>query len=557
MAWKPEGPLAWLLLTLLCALLYVPGTAAFPPLDRDEARFAQATKQMLETGDFVGIYFQDEPRNKKPIGIHWLQAASVSVFSDVADREIWAYRIPSVVGAWLAVLLAYAVGRKLFDSGTAFLGAALLAASVVLVGEAQNAKTDAFLLATIVAAQLALARAYLAHRNAPEAARPAVPISVAVLFWAALGVSTLVKGPVGPGVVALTVLALGLIERRWRWLGALRPLPGVVLWALIVAPWLIAVSVVTDTGFVTAAVQEDFFPKLIGGQESHGAPPGYFLLTMLIAFWPASLLVLPAVVEAWRRRHETAVRFCLAWLIPSWILFELVPTKLPHYAMPTYPALALLVATTVIAAGARLGAFGSWWAKAWYGLWAAIGLALAGAMLWVPFRFADAFGWWVFPSVLAVGFAAALGLRFAWTGRVLRAAVAVVACAVVWAAWTAEAFAPNLDRLWGAREVRAALEADSDRGWRLASAGFHEPSLVFLAGTDTRLVDAATAASFLREPGDGRPHYVLVADRYEEAFLDALGEEATRARVVAKIDAFNYSRGRELVLRLYTVGSGG
>lgn len=557
MAWKPEGPLAWLLLTLLCALLYVPGTAAFPPLDRDEARFAQATKQMLETGDFVGIYFQDEPRNKKPIGIHWLQAASVSVFSDVADREIWAYRIPSVVGAWLAVLLAYAVGRKLFDSGTAFLGAALLAASVVLVGEAQNAKTDAFLLATIVAAQLALARAYLAHRNAPEAARPAVPISVAVLFWAALGVSTLVKGPVGPGVVALTVLALGLIERRWRWLGALRPLPGVVLWALIVAPWLIAVSVVTDTGFVTAAVQEDFFPKLIGGQESHGAPPGYFLLTMLIAFWPASLLVLPAVVEVWRRRHETAVRFCLAWLIPSWILFELVPTKLPHYAMPTYPALALLVATTVIAAGARLGAFGSWWAKAWYGLWAAIGLALAGAMLWVPFRFADAFGWWVFPSVLAVGFAAALGLRFAWTGRVLRAAVAVVACAVVWAAWTAEAFAPNLDRLWGAREVRAALEADSDRGWRLASAGFHEPSLVFLAGTDTRLVDAATAASFLREPGDGRPHYVLVADRYEEAFLDALGEEATRARVVAKIDAFNYSRGRELVLRLYTVGSGG
>lgn len=557
MAWKPEGPLAWLLLTLLCALLYVPGTAAFPPLDRDEARFAQATKQMLETGDFVGIYFQDEPRNKKPIGIHWLQAASVSVFSDVADREIWAYRIPSVVGAWLAVLLAYAVGRKLFDSGTAFLGAALLAASVVLVGEAQNAKTDAFLLATIVAAQLALARAYLAHRNAPEAARPAVPISVAVLFWAALGVSTLVKGPVGPGVVALTVLALGLIERRWRWLGALRPLPGVLLWALIVAPWLIAVSVVTDTGFVTAAVQEDFFPKLIGGQESHGAPPGYFLLTMLIAFWPASLLVLPAVVEVWRRRHETAVRFCLAWLIPSWILFELVPTKLPHYAMPTYPALALLVATTVIAAGARLGAFGSWWAKAWYGLWAAIGLALAGAMLWVPFRFADAFGWWVFPSVLAVGFAAALGLRFAWTGRVLRAAVAVVACAVVWAAWTAEAFAPNLDRLWGAREVRAALEADSDRGWRLASAGFHEPSLVFLAGTDTRLVDAATAASFLREPGDGRPHYVLVADRYEEAFLDALGEEATRARVVAKIDAFNYSRGRELVLRLYTVGSGG
>ncbi|MFM9469985.1 ArnT family glycosyltransferase, partial [Streptomyces scabiei] len=77
----------------------LPGLFFLPPLDRDESRFAQATAQMLETHDFVNIRYQSEPRDKKPIGIHWLQAASVSTLSSVERREIWAYRIPSLLGA--------------------------------------------------------------------------------------------------------------------------------------------------------------------------------------------------------------------------------------------------------------------------------------------------------------------------------------------------------------------------------------------------------------------------------------------------------------------------
>ena len=68
----------------------LPGVFAVPPLDRDESRFAQATAQMLEQEDFVVIRYQDQPRFKKPVGIHWLQAASVATFSDPAAREIWA-----------------------------------------------------------------------------------------------------------------------------------------------------------------------------------------------------------------------------------------------------------------------------------------------------------------------------------------------------------------------------------------------------------------------------------------------------------------------------------
>ena len=64
-------------LVVAALLAFLPGFFQIPPIDRDEARFAQATKQMLETGEYVDIRFQDEVRYKKPVGIYWLQAAVV------------------------------------------------------------------------------------------------------------------------------------------------------------------------------------------------------------------------------------------------------------------------------------------------------------------------------------------------------------------------------------------------------------------------------------------------------------------------------------------------
>src|SRR6266403_3559072 len=108
------GARPYALLTALCLLLYLPGLASIPPLDRDEARFAQASRQMLETGDFLRIRFQDEARNKKPIGVYWLQAAAVAAFSTPDSTAIWPYRLPSVAGALIAALLIFAIGSALF-----------------------------------------------------------------------------------------------------------------------------------------------------------------------------------------------------------------------------------------------------------------------------------------------------------------------------------------------------------------------------------------------------------------------------------------------------------
>src|SRR5689334_24307370 len=120
-AWVAEstGIRPYILLCLLCLILYVPGLAAIPPLDRDEARFAQATRQMLETGDFVRIRFQDEARNKKPIGIYWLQATAVTAFSSPESAAIWPYRLPSALAATAAVLLTFGFGARLLESRSA------------------------------------------------------------------------------------------------------------------------------------------------------------------------------------------------------------------------------------------------------------------------------------------------------------------------------------------------------------------------------------------------------------------------------------------------------
>src|ERR1043165_946065 len=99
------------ILVFVAFISFLPGFFHIPPVDRDEARFAQATKQMVESGDYIDIRFQSEVRYKKPVGIYWLQAGAVKLGEKLgvpqAHTTIWLYRIPSLLGAIGAVLLTY------------------------------------------------------------------------------------------------------------------------------------------------------------------------------------------------------------------------------------------------------------------------------------------------------------------------------------------------------------------------------------------------------------------------------------------------------------------
>ena len=536
------------LLCLLCLILYAPGLAAIPPLDRDESRFAQATRQMLETGDFVRIRFQDEARNKKPIGIYWLQAAAVAAFSSPESAAIWPYRLPSALAATSAVLLTFGFGARFFDSRPAgFISAVLTASALGVVVEAHLAKTDAALLAAVVAGQGALGLVYIATHAGRR-----VGWHIPLLFWVAEAVAILLKGPPGPMLALLTAGCLSIADRDIHWVKRLRPLAGVLITAGIVVPWLIAVQSATAGYFISDSLAHDLLPKLVGAQESHGAPPGYYLAVVTASFWPGSLFIAAGLIWGWQQRHAAAGRFGLAWLGPAWILFELVPTKLPHYILPLYPAIALLAGGALADGLAkRLVGPALFVDRAVGVLWGAVTIVLGVTLLILPLWF----GGTVSPSVM-VAVPVMLGLAcllFFRDWQPMRAAGLVAAISAAFVVPAALAVAPELDYVWPSRSAAAALARHPPGpGEAVLSVGYSEPSLVFLLGTATRLVTA--------QPGDGQlagAGMALVNDRYDAEFLRSLGRRGLTARALDRVEGLDYSaRGAELVLTLYRLEPG-
>ncbi len=528
--WTP-----YVLLILLSLALYLPGIATVPPIDRDESRFAQASHQMLESGDYVRIKFQDESRAKKPVGIYWMQAASARLFD--AEQSIWAYRLPSALGALAAVLLTFRFGQTLVGRAAALAGAALLAGAFILVSEAHQAKTDAVQLACVVAAQGVLGHFYLAGRGGAKKPGDAL----AMVFWLAQGLGILIKGPIVPVVSLLTIGSLWAADRRVGWLTGIRPVAGLILVAAIVGPWAAAVSTATDGQFIGQAVKTDLLPKLLGAQESHGAPPGYFLLLTTATLWPASLFAVPGFVRAVKARQSASLRFCLAWIVPAWLMFEVVPTKLPHYVLPTYPALALLAGLAVSAGDDVLRAG---WSRIFYAVWSLVGLALAVAAVAAPLKLGDGFTWLSLPAAAGALLGGVAPAILAMRNRPQLAMAAAVVGAVLAYGTIYQTILPRLDRLWLSQQVAAALPP----GTPVAAAGFHEPSLVFLMGTDTKLTDGAGAARFLL----ANPNGVAVVEAASQAQFDtAMQAAGHRAHLVAEAAGFNYSRGRPADLKLW------
>ena len=537
-----RGPLLAALVALLAGL---PALLLLPPLDRDESRYAQATSQMLETGDYVDIRFQDDPRWKKPVGIYWMQAAAVAVTSSVENRDIAPYRIPSILGAMLAAAACAWAGAAMFGQRAGFLAGAILGASFLLSTEAGIAKTDAMLCGAVTLAMAGLARIYLATRAGEVPIRPHK-----LMFWLGLGLSILIKGPIGLIVVVPAMIALSVWDRDAGWLKQLGWGWGLPLVALIVGPWAIAITIATDGGFWTEAIGGDLAPKIAGGDEGHGVLPGFYLLIAPLLFFPATLLLPAALSAGWSRRAEPAIRFLVCWLVPAWLIFELTPTKLPHYNLPTFGALALLAAAALTRPVGKLSR------HVGAGLTIAVGALLAVGSVWLLTEYgrSTAQTWATITIVFAI-LASLIGAFLLLHRAAITAAIASIALGVVAHGALAGTLrqlrplsvAPQLEKVL----LAANLHPRQGRAGPVAVTGFHEPSLVFLTGRDTELTDAAGAARALAE---GRP--VIVEGRDADAFRAAAAELGVTGRVVGEINGHNYSKGDDVSLTVYAAPGG-
>ncbi len=519
-------------LAIISLLLFLPGFFSLPPTDRDESRFAQATKQMVQSGDYINIRFQNEARNKKPIGIYWLQAAAVKLSGYGENAPIWVYRLPSLLGAIAAVALTYWALLPLMRREEAFYAALLFSACILLGVEARLAKTDAVLLATVTASMGALLRVFIFREK--------IKRHIAPLFWISFACGVLIKGPLILLVDGGAAAALCLHRKSYDWLKHLRPVYGLIVLTLIVAPWLIAIIYETGGTFLRESLGQDMFAKVASAQEMHGAPPGTYLVLVWFTFFPGACLFaanIPYIFCNWRQQNFILL---FLWILPAWLVFELIPTKLPHYVLPLYPALAGIIILALAGQDWRMTT--RWQRFCMSALFVVPPLLLFAAFIQL-LREEEGRAEWLF--LLLVPLAAWLGwLAFMASKTNARRAIAltVTGTFVIYAGIFERVASRSIMFMLSPDLASVIHENTPCNNPYLASAGYHEPSLIFLTNKDIFLTDGKGAADFLMQKGC---RIALVEENFEfKAFTQRLRKEGMEARHLALVVGRNMNGGQ-------------
>jgi 4-amino-4-deoxy-L-arabinose transferase-like glycosyltransferase len=577
-----RGP--WLLL-LCCVLLFLPGQCSLPTVDRDEARFAQASRQMLESDTLEGWVVprvQDRLRLNKPPVIYWLQAASVALLTagDSTRDAIWMYRVPSLLCAVGTVFLTSRLGRRLFDNDVGLVAGLMMVASPMLIWDAHQARSDQ-LLVFVSTAAMSLLWELWRRRD-----RSTLPAGLCAAFWFTIGLGVMSKGPITPLIALLTAVTLAVVGRSGRWLWRIRPISGLLIVAAIVAPWVILVGVSVGWEQYLSIISDEVLNRAANAKEGHAGPPGYHLLLLAVLFWPGSLVALAAIVEAvrcalrttdpiepaagiisrvrggWSKRaiNDDRLLFLAAWLIPAWLVFECVSTKLPHYPLPLYPALAILCARLLVHGGMQLNRMHVVGCIAW----ALIGLGFVIALhagLWIGLA-NDAFNRGGDPHAVALprlsnveigltavlGAAAllplSLGLIAATGGRMLRALAMGLLVSILVLAPALQFVLPSAALVWITPRVAHAVESIDPAGLLpIAAVSYHEDSLIFATRGRVERVGRRRLADWL----DSQDAAIVIAP------IEVIEQHDTVVRHVI-VDGFNYSNGDRTTIAIATQG---
>ncbi len=542
-------------LLAVMALAILPGVMSLPPIDRDEAMIAQGVRQMLDGGDIITPKFQDQPVAGKSAGIYWLEAISAAAFG---KDEIIAYRLPSIIAAITTPLMVFFFARRLMPDRNAAVAAMLMGVSTIMAVIGRLATPDAVMVFLIVCQQWALLQIYA---QAIEGRH--VKGHLAAIFWLALALGIMVKGLMAPSLAAMTIMTLVGIHRDIVWLKAIRVVFGVMIISVVILPWAVPVIAATDGAFITDALYEGFVKKLFLPSIFYAIPPLTYTILLPLIFWPGGILVARAISGVVAHRHEVSTRFLLAWLIPFWLVIELLPAKQPHYFLAVLPALAMLIARygltplptdpslaiskkpsgfAVIArllTSRRLIIY-------WEYIALACGVGLGGAV----FVIATLYDGNLFAAIVAVVFALAATVC-GWRARRAQPGKWLVLMAVMAAAFHATSFgvvAPYAEKLHIAPQVKTMLIEQKLLGAPVVVSGYREPSLVFVLGEDILLFQPHEAAVFLAEAPDG---VVIIEEGVLSDFLTAAVALKLSLVQIGSIEGYHYVKGETVRLSLF------
>lgn len=542
----------WIILLLVSLIVHFSSIGITPALDRDESRYAQASRQMIETGNFISIKFQDESRNKKPVGIYWLQALSVKLLSSekfdikknknvIINDSIWKYRLPSALGALLTVLSLYFIGKKVYGRREAFYASLSLSVSFILLVESHIAKTDALLLA-ITTSILLILSGYHSRKISLNSYR------WFFLLWFLVGFSVLIKGPISLIIIFMTLFFLVLYERDWKWLIQTRPFYGVLFSFIIASPWFFAIISIEGLNFFSESIGNDLFGKIKEGKEGHGAIFGTHSALVWILLWPFSLFILPSLVMSWKRRKQRKISFLIAWLVPSWILFEMLPTKLPHYTLLMYPAVTLMIGNMLNSKNLEELLNSKLYLISFF-LFLLGGFVIVTVLFYGLFYFNNSLS--ISEVIISLFFLLILVftifIKKYFKPLYLISYIVTLGC--VLGSLIFFFYLPRMEQVWVSSSIARELKLNNISG-KGAILGYHEPSIVFELGTDLELSSIDSISNLVKRK---EIKYVIVEEEYDIKLTENITNDINKLILIAEIKGFNLAKGKKVFLKIYDI----
>jgi 4-amino-4-deoxy-L-arabinose transferase-like glycosyltransferase len=354
-----SAPAKYAILFFTCVLFHIIGTWNLPLIDRDEPRFAEASREMIDRGNYIIPYFNNQLRLDKPPLTYWAQIASYHLFGG----NDFAARFPSAIAAALTAILIFAWGRRIGGEKLGWWAAIIFTLSLQIFVHAKAAVADMWLVLFVTLASWAGYELLVGPNLA--AVRPAVAPYHKTRWWLtfylSLALGFLAKGPIA-WTPLLSVGVLIIYTPDWQAARRFNFIRGILLTLVVVALWGIPALIQTRGQFFIVGIGRHVVGRSFMTLEGHGASsfgmyvlllPFYFV-TVFISFFPWSIKLPSLVRKLWRNR-EAGVDACGysgsqldAYLLSNiaiiFIIFTVVSTKLPHYTLPAFPLLALLLA---------------------------------------------------------------------------------------------------------------------------------------------------------------------------------------------------------------------
>lgn len=320
-----------------------------PLVDRDEPRFAEASREMIERGDYVVPYFNNRYRFDKPPLTYWFQVASYRIFGENA----FAARLPSALAAALTALVIFAWGRRLQMAQAGFWAAVIFTLCLQTFIHAKAAVADLWLVLFMTLAHWAgyeLSRDRFGGAWRSAVVRPKGLRGWWWLFYLALACAFLAKGPIGWMPLG-TVVVAQLLRPAEHFCRRFLFVRGILLVLALVALWGVPALLRTHGQFLQIGIGQHVIGRSFGTMQGHGGKsilaalvslPFYFL-TVFISFAPWSWK-LPWLVRRLGQKRDALDVYLIAGGAVIFFIFTIVKTKLPHYILPAFPLLALLLA---------------------------------------------------------------------------------------------------------------------------------------------------------------------------------------------------------------------